>query len=262
MPIWLYEISPLKAAIIMVVITESVSLLGLVAARRFLLPRFHYSDGINEAISGTVQAIGVFYGVTVGLIAVAVWNTNTNCSDLVSREAATIGTLYRDVSGYPEPLRTELRAKLREHTVIIIEKSWPAQVKGDVPTGGDRVLDELQDKLYSFQPNNPGMSALHSETLRAFNNLIESRRLRILAVDGGLSTTMWVVIWIGAAISIGVAYFFKVEDVKLHAILVSFIACFLALVIFLIAMNDKPFFGAVSVSSDPYKNILERLIDR
>jgi hypothetical protein len=33
----------------------------------------------------------VFYGITVGLIAVAVWNTNTSASDMVSREASAIG---------------------------------------------------------------------------------------------------------------------------------------------------------------------------
>src|SRR4026207_251970 len=109
MPIWLYEVSPLAAALIMVVFIEAFSLLGLVLVRRLLVPRLHYHDGANDAVSGTVQAIGVFYGITVGLIAVGVWNTNSNASDLVSKEAASIGSLYRDVSGYPAPLREELR---------------------------------------------------------------------------------------------------------------------------------------------------------
>ena len=58
MPIWLYEVPPLVTAIVMVVFVEALSLIGLFLARRFLLPRFHYSDGINDAVSGTVQAIG------------------------------------------------------------------------------------------------------------------------------------------------------------------------------------------------------------
>ena len=113
MPIWFYELSPLRAAIAMVVFIEAISLLGLFLARRFLLSRLHYSDGVNDAVSGTVQAIGVFYGITVGLIAIGVWNTNTSSADLVSREAAAIGALHRAVSGYPSPIREELRSKLR-----------------------------------------------------------------------------------------------------------------------------------------------------
>src|ERR1044072_915021 len=84
MPLWLYQIRPLYAAIIIMVAVETVSLFGLFLARRFLVHRFHSSEGINDAISGTVQAIGVFYGITVGLIAVAVWNTHTQAAELVS----------------------------------------------------------------------------------------------------------------------------------------------------------------------------------
>src|SRR5882672_2096640 len=127
MPIWLYEVRPVYAAIILVVLIETVSIIGLFLTRRFVLPRLHYHEGANDAVSGTVQAIGVFYGITVGLIAVGVWNTNTNASDLVSKEAASISALYRDVSGYPEPLRDPLRSDLRTYTIFVIAVAWPAQ---------------------------------------------------------------------------------------------------------------------------------------
>ncbi|MBV9956987.1 MAG: DUF4239 domain-containing protein [Acidobacteria bacterium] len=263
MPIWLYEMSPLRVAITMVVFIEFISLSGLFLARRFVLPRLHYGSEGNEPISGTVQAIGVFYGITVGLIAVGVWNTNDGASDLVSKEATAIASLYRDVSGYPAPVRDELRAKLREYTVFIIEEAWPAQHqgRGQVLDGGRRIMDDFQSRLYTFEPATPGQAALHSEALRAYNNLLEYRRLRIVAVESGLSTVMWMVIWVGAAISIGVAYFYRLEDPKLHFILVALMGGFLAMVLFMIVINDRPFYGHSGISSDPYKLVLERLID-
>lgn len=263
MPIWLYEVSPRVAALIMLVFIECVALIGLLSVRRLVIPRLHYDDGANDAVSGTVQAIGVFYGITVGLIAVGVWNTYSNSSELVSKEAASIGALYRDVSGYPSPLRDELRTRLRDYTVFVIDQAWPAQAKGQGQeiSSGVRLLDDFQARLYSFEPVNASQSALHSETLRAYNTLIEYRRLRIDAVGSGLSMVMWSVIWVGAAISIGVAYFFNIPDIKLHAILVALMGGFLAMVLFMIVINDKPFYGHSSISSAPYQLILERLID-
>lgn len=263
MPIWLYEVSPTVAALIMVTFIECAALLGLVFVRRRVIPRLHYDDGANDAVSGTVQAIGVFYGITVGLIAVGVWNTSSNASDLVSKEAASIGGLYRDVSGYPSPIREELRAKLREYTVFVIEEAWPAQQRGQgqMINTGTVMLDDFQQKLHSFEPANISQTTLHAETLRAYNTFIEYRRLRVNAVSGGLSNVMWAVIWVGAAISIGIAYFFNIPDIKLHAILVALMGGFLAMVLFMIIINDKPFYGYVSISSEPYKLILERLID-
>lgn len=263
MPIWLYQIHPLYAGLVLVLMIEVVSMIGLFLTRRLILPRLQYHEGANDAISGTVQAIGVFYGITVGLIAVGVWSTNSNASDLVSKEASSIGALYRDVSGYPEPIRTELRSKVRDYTVFVIEKAWPAQRSGQGQSveGGTGIMDEFQDKLYTFQPANPGQVALHSETLAAFNKLIEYRRLRIDAVNSRLSATMWVVIWVGAIISIGVAYFYNIPDPKMHVILVALMSGFLAMVLFMIIVNDRPFFGYISLSSEPYKLILDRLID-
>jgi len=263
MPIFLYEIRPLFAGLLLVLVIETVSLVGLMLARQLIIPRLHYHDGANDAVSGTVQAIGVFYGITVGLIAVGVWTTHSNASDLVSREASSISSLYRDVSGYPEPIRTELRSKVRDYTVFVIEQAWPAQKVGHGQRldGGTKIMDDFQEKLYTFQPANPGQVALHSETLAAYNKLLEYRRLRIDAVDSGLSFTMWTVIWVGAIISIGIAYFFNIPDTKLHVMLVTLMAGFLAMVLFMIVVNDKPFYGYVSVSSDPYKLILDRVIN-
>lgn len=263
MPIWLYEVSHPVAALVMWAFIEAISLLGLVTVRRFVIPRLHYDDGANDAVSGTVQAIGVFYGITVGLIAVAVWNTNSSAADRVSHEAAAISALYRDVSSYPSPLREELRKDLREYTVFVIDKAWPAQQtgKGQSIDEGTFILDNFQYKLTAFQPANPGQVAVHNETLRAYNQFLEQRRLRIDAVSGGLSTVMWAVIWVGAAISIGIAYFFNIPDIKLHGILVALMGGFLAMVLFMIIINDKPFYGFDSISSDPYQLILERVID-
>jgi hypothetical protein len=263
MPIWLYEIRPIYTALALAVFIEAVAIVGLVLTRRFVWSRLQYDDGTHDAVSGTVQAIGVFYGVTVGLIAIGVWTTHSNASELVSREAMAVGALYRDVGGYPEPLRSELQTRIRDYTVYVINKAWPAQKIGQSPrlTEGTQIMDDLQAKLYRFEPATAGQTALHSETIKAFNNLIESRNLRVDAVNAGLSTEMWAVIWIGAIISISVAYFFKIPDLKLHTILIALIAGFLSMLLFLIVINDKPFYGYVSVSPEPYQLILNRVID-
>ena len=263
MPLWLYEIRPFYVALVLVIWVETMALIGLVLARRFLLPRIRYVEGGNEAVSGTVQAIGVFYGITVGLLAVGVWSTNSNSQQLVSNEAMCIGALYRDVTGYPQPLRADLQSMIRNYTIFVINDAWPAQRRGQgqLISGGTRMMDDFQAKLYTFEPASPGQVALHSETLKAYNSLIIARNSRIEAVNGGLSTTMWVVIWVGAIISIGVAYLFKIPDGRLHALLVALIAGFLAMVLFMITVNDRPFYGYMSVTPDSYQLILNRIID-
>ena len=156
-----------------------------------------------------------------------------------------------------------MREKLREYTVFVLEEAWPAQRvgKGQTLDHGTRIMDSFQSKLFSFEPRSAGQIAVHDESLRAYNTLIEHRRLRIDAVNGGLPPIMWLVIWLGAIISVGVAYFYKIQDARLHAVLIAMMAGFLTLALFMIVINDKPFFGYTGVSPDPYKLILDRLID-
>jgi len=258
---WAYNISPLQLALIMVATIEAVSLAGLFLTRRFILPHLRFHDGINDAISGAVQTVGVFYGITVGLIAVGVWNTHSNAEDVVSKEAAAIAALYRDVSGYPQPTREKLQGDLKEYTRALIEQIWPAQQEGRVLDVGTQLMDNFQSTLYSHEPTSPGQTALHGETLGAFNNLIGYRRLRIDAVAGSLSGVMWVVIWVGAAISIGVGYLYQIEDPRIHAMLVVLMAGFLGLVLFMIVINDRPFSGRNSIPPDSYRVILDHLIE-
>jgi len=260
MPLWAYNMSPLQLAIVMVATIEAISLLALFLARRFLIPRLHFHDGVNDAISGTVQAIGVFYGITVGLIAVGVWNTHSNAEDVVSKEAAAIGALYRGVSGYPSPVREQLQSDLKNYTTALIDEIWPAQQQGRAVDIGVQMMDHFQDTLYAYEPATPGQVALHNETLRVYNVLIGYRRLRIDAVEGTLSTVMWAVIWVGAVISIGVAYLYRIEDGRLHAILIALMAGFLGIVLFMIVINDRPFVGKNSIQPNSYRVILHHLI--
>jgi hypothetical protein len=71
--------------------------------------------------------------------------------------------------------------------------------------------------------------------------MIQARRLRLDAVHTGLPAVMWVIIVLGALISLSASFFFKVEDVRLHGIQVLLLAVFIGLVIFMIFALDRPF---------------------
>ena len=60
---------------------------------------------MNNDIIFFASAIGVFYSLMAGLMAVAVWGNYAAVQDLVSQEASSIGALYRDVTSLPEPAR-------------------------------------------------------------------------------------------------------------------------------------------------------------
>src|SRR4051794_8256652 len=192
------------------------ALIFLLLVRRFVLPHLRVTEGDSEFSGAVVQSIMVFYGLAVALIAVNVWQTYNDVSKTVSLEAISFAALYRDVSGYPEPIRSGLQREIRGYVDQIIHGAWPLMRKGQVPTEGVEWMDRLQAGLISFQPATEGQKLLHAETLAAYNRALQTRRLRVDAVGTGLPGIMWVVIIVGAVISISACYFFRVDDARLH----------------------------------------------
>lgn len=254
LPTWLF-------GVLTIAVFAIASCGGLVLMRGWIRNHLRLSNDTNEAVNGYFAGVGVIYGLLLGLVAVATWQNYDAASNLISKEAATVGALYRDISSYPEPIKSELQNHLQNHATYVIDKDWPAQQQGRVLTGGTLILSEFQNALMSFEPAPGGQTILYAETLRAFNNLIEARRLRLNAITTGLPSVLWGVVLIGAVLSVFVTYFFHIEDQKLHLILTGALGIFIGLMVFLTAAVDNPFRGQVGVSSDSYQLIREGLMD-
>jgi hypothetical protein len=238
----------------------AAALIGLLLVRRFVLPHLRVTEGDSEFSGAVVQSIMVFYGLALALIAVNVWQTYNDVSKTVSQEAISFAALYRDVSGYPEPIRGRLQGEVRGYVDQIIHGAWPLMRKGRVPTEGVEWMDRLQAVLMRFEPAGEGQKVLHAETLAAYNRALQARRMRVDAIGTGLPGVMWVVIIVGAVISISSCYFFRVEDVRLHGILVVLLAVLIGLVICMTVVMNHPFRGDLGLNADPYQLVYDQLM--
>ena len=236
------------------------AVVGLLVVRRRVLPRLHIRAEDSHFTGTMVHSVMVFYGLAVALMAVNVSETYTDVSKIITGEASSLNALYRDVSSYPEPIRLELQKELRDYADQVIHQAWPLQRRGQTPTAGIEHMSRFQAVLDKFEPATEGQKLLHGETLHAYNEMIQARRLRLDAVNTGLPAVMWAVIVAGAFISLSVSFFFKVEDARLHGILVSLLAALIGLLIFVTFALDRPFRGDLGLPPDPYQLVYDQLM--
>ena len=259
--LWLYDIPTWLLALLIVGTFLAVTNGGLILLRDRIVHWLGLTRTVNEAVGFIGGAVAALYSVTLGLIAVAVWSNFSSVSNIVSKEAASIGVLYRDLGGYPDPLRTDLRHRLREYTIYVIEKSWPLQQKGLLSDEATVMVADIHERMMAFRPEDQGQAVMHAEALHKFNEMADLRRQRTDQVDSALPGTLWIVLLAGGGLTIVIWYFFFVEDPRLHLVLLSIVATFIALMIFLIAALDRPFRGHVSVSAASYETIVKRVMD-
>jgi ABC-type Co2+ transport system permease subunit len=73
---------------------------------------------------------------------------------------------------------------------------------------------------------------------------------------------MWLVIVMGAVISLYSSFYFPVVDPRVHSRLIALLAIFIGLVIFMVLALDRPFRGDLGLPATPYQLIYDHLMSR
>jgi hypothetical protein len=256
---WIYDIPAVAAIAAFAALFVAVCWLGTIFSRAFVQSRFHYQPGLNEILGDFLQYFGVIYGLLLGLLAVATYQNHSDVEKTVGNEASSLAALYRDVSAYPDPIRSELEALLRDYTRYVINEAWPLQRKGIVPAGAVKKVAAFFSHLASFEPETKSQVSLHRATLSEFNTFFEYRRSRLYSVTSGIPPVMWYTVAVGAIINVFMIWLFNLR-LGTHLLLGGLISFFTGTMICLIALLDHPFRGEVSVSPQAFELIYNQMM--
>ena len=256
---WIYDYSPLSMGALFAFVFVAATLFVIFFFNRFFHSWIHNDERTNDMVGFALSSFSVLYGLLVGLIAVAAYQNFSTVSDIATKEASSLAAMYRDLRGYPQPIRGRLQEDLREYTRYVIDKAWPEQRRGIVPTEGSHRIEQFVDDLLTFKPSEKSEEIIHAEALRQLNNYIELRRARLANVTTGIPAVLWWVVFIGALISVVLIAMLAME-IHVHLILGGALSLFLGLVIFLIAAMDNPFRGQVSVGPEAFQTVYDTLM--
>lgn len=257
--LWLYDLPQWLFCLIVIVVFVGMALAGQVAARK-IVRRWLGDRNYNDVVGQYLSAVGLLYGITLGLISVGAWENYGEVEGKVSQEAAAVAALYRSADTYPESKRAELTTLLREYTRQVIDVAWPEMRRGTVPNGGNPIITRFQKSLAAFEPATEGQKAIHTETLKQLASMVECRRLRLDCVTQQLPGILWVVVFAGSLLSLMLTWLLVVENRRLHDLLTAMLALLLGLLIFLLATLDLPFQGHHSLEPDSFELVYQQLM--
>lgn len=258
---WFHTLSSSELAVAVVVLTMVTALTGLALTARHVRATTLHRQLDNGAIAGLLAALIGIYAIAAGLTAVAVWSNTGDAAANVGREAAAITVLYHDLGGYPQPVQNKAKQALIAYTEYVISQEWPLHQKGEAPSGTLKAIVDAQQVMFAFEPATEGQKIIHAQVLQAYSKLIEARRMRLQAVtDTALPGELWVVVILLGVIAISSCFLLRVDSYAMHAIITILVASPIALILYFIAVTDRPFQGGVSVSPEPYRAVLEKIM--
>ncbi len=257
---WLYDIPTWQLFLIIGGGTAVFAVSGCIFFRDRTDKWLGLVDSDNETVGQFLSFTGVFFGITLGLIAVTAWENYTSAQEKVGNEAAALSAFYVDISHLNEPARTRLQNETRRLGKQSVDHDWGLQAQGIVPTGGDRMISNIGDTLYNIEAANPTQAIILTEAIRQFNVLAERRRLRLQSVTDGLPATLWFVLVLGTVVNIILTWLFVIRNRKLDVIVNLLVGLLLGSVLFFIVAMDNPYRGELSVGSGPIEDVLRTVM--
>lgn len=257
---WLFSLPTFVAFIVITGFFPVFGWLGLYISKKTFHKKLTYGQDRNDQVAFFMSVLGVFYGITLGLVAVGTWENFETVQDKVATEAATLGALYRDVSALPEPAKSKIHTSLKKYTEEVAHKDWPLQQKGFVPEGSFQHLNDVQNTLYTVKPTNTTEEILLTEAVGKFNELVMLRRMRMMSIGNSLPPTIWIVCIAGALICISFFWFLVMEDYGIQITLTMLCSFFIGTMLFLIVMMDNPYTGEIAITAKSFELVQSELM--
>jgi hypothetical protein len=252
---WIYAAPLGTAATLMAVFFVGFTWLGSIFIAPFLRLFVRSRNGTNDIVGSILSSFGVFYGILLGLTAVAAYQNWSDIDARVTEEAGVLLSLHSDVTSFPEPIRGELHSAIVVVVDMTINEEWENLREGRLFTGTGEVVDDLRSLLVSFEAETHTERILHEQAIMHFNDFVEQRRLRIYSVTEAIPAVFWYVVIIGAIFNIVLVWLLDMKIVT-QFFLGGMLSFYLGAIILLIARLDRPFQSVDGVTAEAFHLIL------
>jgi hypothetical protein len=255
-------VSALIGSVVIVGGSVLLSLAGVILVRRWVpLPVL---EAQNDVAGFIIAVLGVAYGVLLAFVIFVVWGQFEDTKSGVAREANALTDAFRLGQGLPEPGRHQIMELSRGYARVVVGEEWDTTGRGGESIESPRawkLLDQFWQAVRETTPRTPTEQALYTQLLTEMHDLSSERKLRLLAAREGIPTLMWVVLVIGAVVTVAFTYFFGVKSLRAQLWMTAALAGTISLNLFLIAAVDYPFTGDLRVGPEAFQQALE-VMDR
>ncbi len=232
----------------------AISIIGLLIVRRFVShSRLKVHHDVADPILGALAAV---YAVLIAFVVVTVWQSFDKSNAGVQLEANYLADIYRDSEAFSPDFHQKVGNLLREYRQAVVDYEWKTMARGEMSPEVERLMRKIWALYTVYQPRTSTEQSFFDESVRKLNLFRELRRQRLMDSRTGIEPLLWFVLITGGLSIISFTFFFGAENLKAQLAMVALLAITISLILFTIMSLDFPFTGSISISPDPFKQIL------
>jgi len=204
-----------------------------------------------------LAVIGVIYAVLLAFVAIGVWERFEAAEVRSYDEAEALATIYRDAESFPAG--GALRTLIKVYARSIIDVEWPDMRNGEKTRISDALMERIGRDVRGLDVTSPRLQNLQVRMLVAVETAWNDRQTRLTIGFMGINPIMWLVLILGAYVTVAFTYLFGWDATVMQQIMIGGLSLMIGLVLFLVMALDYPFRGSIAVSPDAFESLLRTL---
>lgn len=219
------------------------------------LERFLGGETLRKAheVGGYYMAlVGTFYAVLLGLVVFDAMSKFEDADKTVQSEARASLAVFSLAEQFPDH-QPAIRSLVHDYVSDVVNKEWALMGRGEVSKAANEDLVNLLAVVESIGPTTSNQQAVYGTLLAETVSLWNSRLNRNKVSNYGLPAAEWVVLLVGATITIAFTFFFTTESHGIHLLMRGMVTMLIAMSLYLVLLFGAPFSGDLKVSDAPFR---------
>jgi hypothetical protein len=235
-----------------------VAVMGLVLTERVV--SWQVRQRHNDVAGFIFAVVGITYAVLLGLVVIAVWESYEAARNTTRSEANELAEIFWLADSMPTPEGQQIQSLARSYAEVVVEEEWPTMEQGRRASSPRAwaLVDDIREAVQGYEPHTKAGQVLYQEAMDRVHDFADARRMRLEEAEEGIPTILWIVLIVGAVVSVAFTYLFGMENTWAHTLMVAMLAMVIALVLFTVGVMEYPFSGGARIGPGAFELILER----
>jgi hypothetical protein len=250
------KIDTYAVGFVLILGTCLLAVLGLLIVRKFF--DLDKLKSCHEVGGYLLSVVGTMYAVLLGLIVVDAMTKFQTARNIVEQEANSLADVFLLAKSFPEPKCEKVRVICNDYVNEVLTAEQAAMAEGHISPKARRIIVEMMKEVMDFEPVTENQKAIYPIAIQEACQVWDYRRARTNIAQHGIPQVEWLVLIVGAIVTIVFTYFFGLNNATVQVIMTCMVSLLISLNMYLVILFGSPFSGDLQVSLDSFR--IDKLI--
>jgi len=210
----------------------------------------------NDVAGFIFAAVAVLYAVLLAFVVIVAWESLASAQTITYTEADQLGDIYYLSRSLHQPQSAAIDRLTVEYAHVVVDDEWPLMGMGESSPRAQALVYQIRSDVFGIVPRSGQQQALYEQDLASVNAFAAARRDRLVTMNEAIPGPLWVVLIVGAVITVGFCLLFGLESKTAYTGMVAALAVLITLSLIFVQNMQYPYAGTIHIGPGAFEVFL------